>query len=107
VNFMSNPDERTAVEQFGKGDKYFGVATVMATAPAPPTPRPGRAGGYGEKYGMESRRATLAEQPDPWLIERHQREIFPLLHRRAWFAEVHAFLLFDFHTYGRGGGDAV
>ena len=31
VNFMSNPDEKTAVEQFGKGDKYFGVATVMAT----------------------------------------------------------------------------
>jgi hypothetical protein len=26
VNFMSNPDERTAIDQFGKGDKYFGVA---------------------------------------------------------------------------------
>ena len=26
VNFMNNPDERTAVDQFGKGDKYFGVA---------------------------------------------------------------------------------
>ncbi|HUX93625.1 MAG TPA: alpha-amylase family glycosyl hydrolase, partial [Ignavibacteriaceae bacterium] len=25
VNFMSNPDEETAVNQFGKGDKYFGV----------------------------------------------------------------------------------
>jgi hypothetical protein len=49
---------------------------------------------------MEFRRATLAEQPDQWLIERHQREIFPLLHRRAWFAEVHDFLLFDFHTDG-------
>ena len=31
VNFMNNPDERTAVDQFGKGDKYFGVCTVMAT----------------------------------------------------------------------------
>ena len=30
VNFMSNPDERTAVDQFGKGDKYFGVATLLA-----------------------------------------------------------------------------
>src|SRR3954451_6368984 len=29
VNFMNNPDERTAVDQFGKGDKYFGVATVL------------------------------------------------------------------------------
>ena len=25
VNFMNNPDEKTAVDQFGKGDKYFGV----------------------------------------------------------------------------------
>src|ERR1035441_10313566 len=25
VNFMSNPDERTAIDQFGTGDKYFGV----------------------------------------------------------------------------------
>ena len=32
VNFMSNPDEKTAVEQFGKGDKYFGVASVLAHA---------------------------------------------------------------------------
>ena len=31
VNFMNNPDERTAVDQFGKGDKYFGVCTMMAT----------------------------------------------------------------------------
>ena len=31
VNFMSNPDERTAVDQFGNGDKNFGVATMMAT----------------------------------------------------------------------------
>ena len=44
VNFMTNPDEKTAVEQFGKGDKYFGVATVMATLPGLPMfgPRPDR-----------------------------------------------------------------
>ena len=36
VNFMSNPDEKTALEQFGKGDKYFGVATVLATLPGLP-----------------------------------------------------------------------
>src|SRR4029079_5783249 len=30
VNFMSNPDEKLALQQFGKGDKYFGVATVLA-----------------------------------------------------------------------------
>ncbi|MFV2074314.1 MAG: alpha-amylase family glycosyl hydrolase, partial [Thermoanaerobaculales bacterium] len=33
VNFMSNPDERTAIDQFGADDKYFGVATLMATLP--------------------------------------------------------------------------
>ena len=32
VNFMNNPDERTAVDQFGKGDKYFGVCTVLVDA---------------------------------------------------------------------------
>ena len=43
VNFMSNPDEQTAIEQFGDGDKYFGVCTLMATLPGPADvrPRPG------------------------------------------------------------------
>ena len=36
VNFMSNPDERTAIDQFGKGDKCFGVAAMMATLPGQP-----------------------------------------------------------------------
>jgi glycosidase len=100
VNFMSNPDEKTALEQFGKGDKYFGVATVMSTLPGLPMIGHGQVEGFGEKYGMEFRRATRDEQPDPWLVERHEREIFPLLHRRDWFAEAHEFLLYDFHTDG-------
>jgi glycosidase len=103
VNFMSNPDEKTALEQFGKGDKYFGVATVLATLPGLPMLGHGQVQGFGEKYGMEFRRATLDERPDPWLIERHEREIFPLLHRRAWFAEAHDFRLYDLMT----GGGAV
>jgi len=98
VNFMNNPDEKTALEQFGKGDKYFGVAMVMATMPGLPMLGHGQVEGFSEKYGMEFRRATLEERPDPWLIERHEREIFPLLHRRAWFAEATDFLLFDLHT---------
>ena len=36
VNFMSNPDEKTAIEQFGTGDKFFGVSTMMATIPGLP-----------------------------------------------------------------------
>ena len=98
VNFMTNPDEETALEQFGKGDKYFGVATVLATLPGLPMLGHGQVQGFGEKYGMEFRRATLDERPDPGLVERHEREIFPLLHRRAWFAEARDFLLYDLLT---------
>ncbi|MCL2127965.1 MAG: alpha-amylase family glycosyl hydrolase, partial [Treponema sp.] len=36
VNFMNNPDEDTAVAQFGKGDKYFGICTMMVTMPGLP-----------------------------------------------------------------------
>jgi glycosidase len=95
VNFMNNPDERTAVDQFGKGDKYFGVATLLATMPGLPMFGHGQIEGYGEKYGMEYRRAYHDETPDGWLVERHEREIFPLLHRRYLFAEVRDFLLYD------------
>ena len=98
VNFMNNPDERTAVDQFGKGDKYFGVCTLMATFPGLPMFGHGQIEGYSEKYGMEFRRARKVEDPDPWLIARHEREISPLLHRRALFAEVENFLLYDFYT---------
>ena len=82
VNFMNNPDERTAVDQFGKGDKYFGVATVMATMPGLPMFGHGQVEGFAERYGMEYRRAYLDETPDDELVARHEREIFPLLHQR-------------------------
>jgi len=96
VNFMNNPDERTAVEQFGKGDKYFGVCVLMVTLPGLPMFGHGQVEGYAEKYGMEYRRAYWDEQVDGWLVERHEREIFPLLHRRHIFAEARDFLLYDF-----------
>jgi len=98
VNFMSNPDERTAVDQFGKGDKYFGICTMMATMPGLPMFGHGQIEGLAEKYGMEFRRAYSREQPDGHLVERHEQEIFPLLRRRALFAEVANFLMYDFFT---------
>jgi glycosidase len=98
VNFMNNPDERTAVDQFGKGDKYFGICTLLATMPGLPMFGHGQVEGYSEKYGMEFKRAYWDENPDPGLVERHKREIFPLLHRRALFAGVDNFLLYDFFT---------
>ena len=100
VNFMNNPDERTAVDQFGKGDKYFGVCTLMATLPGLPMFGHGQIEGYTERYGMEYRRAYHDEQPDTSLVARHEREISPLLHRRRLFAEVRDFLLYDFFTDG-------
>ncbi|MEJ2597209.1 MAG: alpha-amylase family glycosyl hydrolase, partial [Anaerolineales bacterium] len=98
VNFMNNPDERTAVDQFGKGDKYFGICTLMATMPGLPMFGHGQIEGFAEKYGMEFRRAYWDERPDGYLVERHEREIFPLLQRRYLFAEVQNFLLYDFFT---------
>jgi glycosidase len=101
VNFMSNPDERTAVDQFGRGDKYFGVCTLMSTLPGLPMFGHGQVEGYEERYGMEYRRAYRDEQPDGELVGRHEREIFPLLHRRALFAEAREFRLYDF--FGEDG----
>ncbi len=98
VNFMNNPDERTAVDQFGKGDKYFGICTMLATVPGLPMFGHGQVEGYTEKYGMEYRRAYWDETPDTYLVERHEREIFPLLHKRYLFADVENFLLYDFFT---------
>ncbi|MGO9180454.1 MAG: alpha-amylase family glycosyl hydrolase [Candidatus Limnocylindrales bacterium] len=95
VNFMNNPDERTAIDQFGTGDKYFGIATLMVTLPGLPMFGHGQVEGYAEKYGMEFRRAYWDERPNEWLVARHEREIFPLLHRRHLFAEVRDFLLYD------------
>ena len=95
VNFMNNPDEDTAVAQFGKDDKYFGVCTLMVTMPGLPMFGHGQVEGFTEKYGMEYRRAYRDEHPDRHLIERHEREIFPLMRRRHIFAEAQNFLLYD------------
>ena len=77
VNFMNNPDEKTAVEQFGKGDKYFGICAMMATLPGLPMFGHGQIEGFAEKYGMEYQRAYWDEPVDAYLVARHEREIFP------------------------------
>ncbi|MCB0203703.1 MAG: alpha-amylase [Anaerolineae bacterium] len=107
VNFMNNPDEDTAVAQFGKDDKYFGVATMLATMPGLPMFGHGQIEGFTEKYGMEYRRAYYDETPDGWLVSRHQREIFPLLHKRYLFAEVDNFRLYDFFSAEGGVNEDV
>jgi glycosidase len=107
VNFQNNPDEKTAVDQFGKGDKYFGVCTVMLTMPGLPMLGHGQIEGFAEKYGMEYQRAYWDETPDQYLIERHEREIFPLAHKRYLFAGVEHFLLYDFFTADGGVAEDV
>ena len=91
VNFMSNPDERTAVDQFGSHDKYFGVATLLATLPGLPMVGHGQVEGYDERYGMEFRHPRTDETPDTGLVERHRREIFPLFRQRWRFADATGF----------------
>ncbi len=96
VNFMNNPDEMTAVEQFGKGDKYFGAAMMMVTMPGLPMFGHGQIEGFTEKYGMEYRRAYWDEAVDEELVRRHEREIFPLVQRRYLFSGVEYFAFYDF-----------
>lgn len=96
VNFMSNPDEETAVNQFGKGDKYFGVLTTMVTMPGLPMFAHGQIEGFSEKYGMEYKRAYYNEVPDEHLIWKHIKEVFPLMKKRYLFSEVTNFNIYDF-----------
>jgi glycosidase len=98
VNFMNNPDEKTAVEQFGDGDKYFGVCTMLATLPGLPMFGHGQVEGFHEKYGMEFRIPKWDEAPNEGLIKGHEWRVFPLLHQRRIFADVDNFLLYDFYT---------
>jgi len=98
VNFMSNPDEETAIRQFGTGDKYFGICVLMCTLPGLPMFAHGQIEGFTEKYGMEYQRAYYNEKPQQWLVDKHEREIFPLLKKRYLFSEVENFNFFDFYA---------
>jgi hypothetical protein len=97
---MNNPDEETAVAQFGKGDKYFGICTLLVTMPGLPMFGHGQIEGFEEKYGMEYRRSYRDERPDGYLVDRHEREIFPLLKKRHVFSGSAAFRLYDFYSSG-------
>src|SRR5215216_7239715 len=107
VNFMNNPDEKTAIEQYGNGDKYFGVATVLSTLPGLPMFGHGQVEGLREKYGMEFRKPKLDETPDAGLIAGHDWKIFPVLHRRSLFADVENFYLYDLYRADGGVDENV
>ncbi|MCA9514984.1 MAG: hypothetical protein KC635_08590, partial [Myxococcales bacterium] len=95
VNFMSNPDEATAAAQFGRGDKYFGIAILLATLPGLPMIGHGQVEGLAEKYGMEYARPYEDERPDEGFMAYHERLLFPLFRRRWLFSQCDAFALYD------------
>ena len=104
VNFMSNPDERTAADQFGTGDKYFGTSVLLATLPGLPMFGHGQVEGFTERYGMDFKQARMDEHPNESLVARHQSLIAPLLRNRQIFAESTHFVFYDFWT-GHGTVD--
>jgi len=93
---MNNPDELTAVEQFGKGDKYYGVAVMLVTMPGLPMFGHGQIEGFTEKYGMEYRRAYWDEHVDEDMVRRHEAQVFPLMRRRRLFSGADNFAFYDF-----------
>jgi glycosidase len=95
VNFMTNPDERPAGEQFGTGDKAFAVATLLATLPGLPMLGHGQVEGFRERYGMEFRKARWTEAVDEGHVAHFERAIVPLLRRRTAFAGTEHFRLYD------------
>jgi hypothetical protein len=96
VNFLTNPDEQTAIQQFGDGDRYFGACVVMVTLPGLPMFGHGQFEGHTEKYGMEYGKAFHDEPINEWVLDRHRREIVPLLRRRAHFSQALDFEILDF-----------
>src|SRR5258708_14947683 len=96
VNFMSNPDERTAIDQFGTGDKCFGVAVLMSTLPGLPKFGHGQIEGFTEKYGMEYRWPRYDETPDQWLVERDEHLPSPVPKKRWGFSRRSQFVVYNF-----------
>jgi len=95
VNFLTNPDERPAAEQFGTGDKAFSAATLLATLPGLPMLGHGQVEGFRERYGMEFRRARWDEPVDEQHAGHFAWAIVPLLRRRREFSGTDLFHLYD------------
>ena len=83
VFYATNPDERPASAQFGTGDRYFGVMTLLAVLPATPLLGHGQIEGLREKYGMEYLEPTMDEPINEGMRAHHRATVVPLLVRRA------------------------
>ena len=69
-------------------------------------PRPGRGLRREVRDGVPAR-AGSTSSPIRGSSSGTEREVFPLLHRRGWFAEAHDFLLYDLVTDGGGVDESV
>jgi hypothetical protein len=107
VNFLTNPDERPAAEQFGTTDKAFSAATLLATLPGLPMLGHGQVEGFRERYGMEFRRARWDEPVDAAHADHFAWAIVPLLRRRADFSGTDHFHLYDAHRDDGGTDENV
>ena len=102
-NFLTNPDEKSAVESFGKGDRYFALCTLLATLPGLPLFGHGQQEAFVERYAMDLPAPQFSEAPDAEFVKRHQKEIVPLLKNRQLFAGTENFRLYDFLEDPPGG----
>ncbi len=98
VNFLTTPDEKPAIEKFGKSAKYFGSCALMASLPGLPLFGHGQIEGFSEHYGMDVAEPILHEKPDKSFMEEHTRLITPLLLQRTRFSSARDLVLFDFVT---------
>jgi len=97
VNYLTTPDEKTAIEQFGKSQKYFGACGLISVLPGLPLFGHGQIEGLSEKYGMDIEQPFVNESPDEDMIAKHKALISPLLTRRSRFSSAEHFVMHDFH----------
>ena len=108
VNFMNNPDEETAVEQFGKGDKYFGVAHAAGdpAGPADVRPRPDRGLRREVRHGVPAGLLATSSPTSGWSSATSARSS-RCSTGVATSPRPHDFRLYDFGADGGGVDENV
>jgi glycosidase len=107
VNYQSTPDEDPAIIQFGEGEKYLGVCTLLATFPGMPMFGHGQIEGYKERYGMDFLQPRFQEKSKDANVRIHQSKIKPLLENRNKFSGSENFKLHEFYSSSKNIVDDV
>jgi glycosidase/DNA-binding transcriptional MerR regulator len=103
LNYLSTPDEATAVSQFGRAEKYRAAMVLLATFPGTPLIAHGQLEGHEEQYGMEYDRPLRDEVRDDDVHAFH-RTMAPLFAQRSRFAGAATLRLV--RAVEEGGGPA-